>query len=100
MITKFKLFEDVKEKGDKYSEPEEGDYVICSTENFDALKYVVANNIGQIRAIYTDKQDFKTISVYYNNTPEYLTVWEHEILYWSKNKEELEPYITANNYNL
>lgn len=100
MITKFNLFEEVKEKGDKYSVPEKGDYIICSDENFESLKNLIANNIGQIREIYTDKEGFKTISVYYNDSPEYITVWEREILYWSKNKEELEPYITANKYNL
>jgi len=28
------------------------------------------------------------------------TFYKHKIIYWSKNKEDLEPYLQANKYNL
>jgi len=100
MITKFKLFEDVKEKGDKFSEPEEGDYVICSPDNFAVSKNIVKNNIGQIARIEDDhNSNLKKIYINYDLSSN-LMAWNNEIIYWSKNKKELEPYIAANKYNL
>jgi len=97
-------------------EPQEGDYVICTTINSTELelKLYIDVNIGQIINIST-KLEQKYI-VYYDNLPNNLvsyvyngikinnisgiTFEESEILYWSKDKKDLENILLAKKFNL
>jgi len=108
MITKFKIYESIND-----GEPEIGDYVICDPD-FRNLFNFINNNIGQIinYPSTTDKYVIK-----YENVPESIYSFfdvnislsghtykryfqRDEIIYWSKNKEDLEHLIQSKKYNL
>lgn len=82
MITKFKIFETANE-----GEPEVGDYITDSTN---------PSRIGKI--YHKNYGEYWTVS-YLDNTLVYFVDFD-EVTHWSKNKEDLEPYIIANKYNL
>jgi len=111
-----KKFEDTN-----VDEPKVGDYVIISdsmdygSHIYDAYVYFVNNNIGKLYSIkneYSDYSDYYRVLFY--NIPKdaeewfsenydgdkYIIVDREDIVYWSKNKEDLEPYIQAKKYNL
>ena len=81
MITKFKIFEAANE-----GVPEVGDYI---TDSIDPIR---------IGIICAKNYEYWTVA-YLDNTLVYFVDIEN-IKYWSKNKEDLEPYIIANKYNL
>ncbi len=90
MITKFKIFENINE-----SEPKIGDYVICKTRSTDTIEFkkYVDNNIGKIVDNY--------LAYYYVKFKEKTYIFTiGNILYWAKNKEDIEVLIQANKYNL
>lgn len=97
------------------TEPKVDDFVICEEENtnIDDVKIVqfTKNNIGQIMEIKgTDIYKFR---IKYDNVPDDLSyklllhndvytrpMAREEIKYWSADKNELLPLLTANKYNL
>jgi len=98
MITNFKLYEL------NIWKPEIGDYVICKgeySENNSKFQNHIINNIGVLydrlnsfyRINYDDYDDY----VSYNQL--YITIYE-DILYWSKDKKELEMILTTNKFNI
>jgi len=99
MITKFKLYESINE-----GEPEIGDYVIIETDD-DEFKHYSNNYIGEVVDI--ERKPNTKRDIYYilfknfdNRRSDREMIWRYEIKYWSKNKEELEPILQANKYNL
>ena len=115
MIIKFKLFEELDEKI-----PKIGDYVIIKKDNdddFDDNKYINFIN-SSIGYIWKSPGKSTHIAKYYNipdNIKQYfqysdyteglkignsIIVYNDEIEYWSKNKEDLIPFIQSNKYNL
>jgi len=112
------------------TEPEIGDYVICSErddnynddEGLMKLYEFLDNNVGKYLENKDKKYDkygygdFHEYIVQYENVPQYLldnkmfiTVYDNitvrpmsksEIIYWSKNKEKLEVLIATNKYNI
>jgi len=125
MITKFKLYESVN-KG----EPEVNDYVICGPNHYlfdpanPAFKKFITNSIGLIwkhpsKNIYIVKyfdipESFGNDSAYipsnaffqYSDYSKGLKIGNSlqfelkDIIYWSKNKEELEKVLKIRNYRL
>jgi len=102
-----KTFEKKKRK------PEQFDYVVCLPGGID----FVEDNFGQIihneLFVNPDGQMELFYYVEYKNVPEKLKenfenyygadcfiVIEDEILYWSKNKEDVESYLATKKYNL
>lgn len=116
MITKFKIYESINE-----GEPKVGDYVICheKTDN-NALMYrkiekFINSNIGKIVRerddIFVFWVDFEEIpndnkfKMFFSsgevNTPEtWRKMKRKEIIYWSKNREDLEPLLASKKFNL
>lgn len=108
MITKFKLFEELNE-----GEPKLGDYVICCEQESgdDVFDNFLLQNIGQIIARNNGNYDY---GIKYNDVPKEVLFYfgsqgkhklvrpmtKDEIIYWSENKEDLEPYIQSKKYNL
>jgi len=103
MITKFKIFENSRE-------PQIGDYAVCEYED-DNYNRQIYNKIGVItykndkndQTFYTVKYDFKL----YDDTEDALPgtdeldwIYEEEILFFSKNKQDCETFLEANKYNL
>ena len=111
-----KTFEEVN-----IDEPKVGDYAIFFDEiyeigsgvssDFNEYVYFINNNIGEI--IKIEKNDDYKYHVKFENVPiniiryfdtasdyYYLRFHKEEILYWSKNKEELEHILAAKKYNL
>ena len=103
-------------------EPEVGDYVICEEfsvlGDFNDLIDYINSHIGKFIK-YTEASDGANQHDYpylieYENVPEaFISNFRNglegetcramrlsEIKYWSKNKENLEPLLKANNYNL
>lgn len=111
MITKFKIYESLN-KG----KPEIGDYMLVDKNLNDELNNFTMNNIGKYIKNNDKFLHFKYLIVYENvpdNMKQYfyenedtlflkncLKVSNTQIIYWSKNKEDLYPFITANKYNL
>jgi hypothetical protein len=97
MIKNFKIFEHVySRETDKYSSPQIDDYVIV-----DHSYYSMNPKIGQIILLADNKKyimyDDKSVTFFNAN----------KIMYWSKNREELENiikeleiFINAKKYNL
>jgi hypothetical protein len=93
-------------------EPNVGDYVICTNNFFNEnLREFLQNNIGRI--INGEKSSMDYYIVFYEDIDDDLNkyfneladgyeipIFESEILYWNKNKEELQYIIDANKYNL
>ena len=114
MITKFKLYEELNA-----GEPEVGDYVIIEKEYDD---FEDKNNVNFINSSigYIWKSPGKsTHIVKYNNIPDNtkqffqysdysdglkignsIIVYNDDIKYWSKNKEDLEHVIQSKKYNI
>lgn len=111
MITKFKIYELSNAK-----QLEIDEYVICKDLQVDNThpknKYLL-NNIGQI--VSTEFSNHYPYEVCYENMPDDIKQFasspEHyknkilifnnkEILYHSKNKEDLLPFINANKFNI
>jgi len=74
--------------------PEVGDYVICNGD-FSTNKDFITTHIGEIRRI--DSWQYK-IKYKYNQN-DYLCNLNC-ILYWSKNKKELELILNTNKFNI
>ena len=122
MITKFKIYETINN-----GKPQVGDFVICDvSEQYsrsDLLFFVtteaidfISKNIGYIWKIPTPENYL----VKYFNIPENLEKFIfhysdyskglksgnsilidiENIKHWSKNKEELKPFLVANKYNI
>lgn len=100
-----KIYEKYKEK------PEVGDYILTNyffigMNRSWAYEYkeFIHNNIGQIKKIE------KTITVKYTNIPQNILrffdgnnaiqINYSDIIYFSKNKEDIEEILTAKKYNL
>ena len=120
MITKFKLFEEIN-----VGEPKVGDYVICeeipqSTPKFqyaDVIEFL-KNNIGKIKKIsYNPDPNLEGVERYsyivaYNNIPLSLITYflsgknnarrmfKDNIIYWSKDRDELETILLSKKYNV
>jgi len=110
MITKFKIFENVNE-----NEPEVGDYVIASSNDFLIdLNEFTKNRIGRLynifKPLYVDDLSYTVI---YDNIPKELDCYtfkvydeeaisldKEDIKYWSKDKEDLEKILMTNKFNL
>ena len=92
----------------------EGDYVICDEEEDISPAYnFIKNNIGIFLRIIVNSNNEEYYAVQYSNVPKELKMYfeyhnmynvrpmfEHEIRYWSNNREELESILSANKYNL
>jgi len=96
--------------------PTVGDFVICaeniSSDNEVRAKEFTQNNIGQLVKIEDNDRHYR-YRVKYENVPydisyqfmiydgDYIRPMTlPELTYWSKDKNELLPYITVNKYNL
>lgn len=87
------------------NKPQVGDYVICSGEyyvmcagkyNNKDIENSIKNNIGTLKVI----DDWRYVIKYKNHWyDEYLCTLD-DILYWSKDKEELGQILTANKFNI
>jgi len=108
-----KTFESVNSKY------EIGDYVICKEKSGDILNKFLLNNIGQIVDInYREEHPYV---IKYEDIPEILSgrfdevvkkddpdytykdrrvMKYQEIIYHSKNKKDLEPFILSNKFNI
>jgi len=116
MITKFKIYEAVN-KG----EPEVGDYVIAKIDDFGDLflldegwfgniEKIINNNIGiLVNVVEEIDVTNEPFCVKYpgadfgesdNFEKDYWWFSENDIIYWSKNKEELEEILATKKYNL
>jgi hypothetical protein len=73
-------------------EPEIGDYIIVNLKN-STIGELLSNSIGKIV-----EYNNKIYKVKYGTTN--WTVYRNEIEEFSKNKEDLEPFIAAKKYNL
>lgn len=110
MITKF-------DEHKKQQEPEIGDYVLCLDFSSSSIKLdsIINNNIGKIVRIEKKDDKFKIlyerlimqdiISIGFSGdvfiTKDSLTsMFDDEITYWSKDKEELEIMLQINKYNI
>jgi hypothetical protein len=100
MITKFKLYESIN-----VGEPMAGDVICKSRTNQEtAFKKYVDNNIGDIVEEFKDETHFygkniKNYMVKFTNPTKYVFNRD-DILYWSKNKEDMEDILQAKRYNL
>jgi len=112
MITIFKIFE----QENRLSEV--GDYVICQEDG--QLDNFLANNIGTIVRVPVYRGKYRSQStrylVRYKNIPNDIEDWfidgaeeefincrrmyDEEIIYFSKNKEDVKAYIQLKKYNL
>ena len=96
MITKFKLYETINE-----GEPKKGDYVIVSVKNDDFYFTTdtidsLNNNIHRLINIYFDTNSTTYVIDFSNN-------WllnRNQIIYWSKNYEDLEPVLKSRKFNI
>lgn len=109
----------LKQYEDIDNEPKIGDYVICyelgdvhfssqSNSIKNDINSFISVNIGQIR----EYDNRKWYEIEYENIPKEVDQWFHasvrncrsmlrkEIIHFAETKEELEPYISANKYNL
>jgi hypothetical protein len=107
MITIFKLFENT-------NEPQVGDYVICHeipivSSNSDKLENFINNNIGQIdEKIKNNLFSITYLNIpndirnrfYYNYNKYNRRMRDFEIVYFSKNKIDVEKYLKAKKYNI
>jgi len=90
------------------NEPKVDDYVLCEEETKDEnVKEYVKTHIGQIliiedllKTMYNYKVFYKNSNKYFGNNGNCRSMERNEIIHWSKNKEDLLPYLTANKYNL
>ena len=107
---------DSKKDSSKKEEPQIGDYVICeeplTIHIFEELNRFISSNIGQIVQIDDELPDRYFIQ--YLNIPENLKLFfkylkkitncramrRKNIIYWSRNKEDLEVILSSNKYNL
>jgi len=83
--------------------PKIGDYVIVNPIYFGMWAInIVRSSIGQIVNIEFVNEYSKELkyTVAYGLEYKGILVYQQEIIAFSKNKEELEPYIIANKYNL
>jgi hypothetical protein len=115
MIVKFKLFEELNE-----TPPKVGDYVIVEEEDEDVFGDIDYINFINSSIGYIFKSPGKSIHlVKYYNIPDNIKKYfqysdfseglkigngiiasNDKIKYWSKNKEDLLPFIAINKYNL
>lgn len=99
-------------KKPKEGDPLIGDYVICDGESHSNIKIenYLKNNIGRIiEDRSSDMATFRTYVVRYKNSPNFfrkeypygmITMWDSEIIYHSKNKENVEAFLSAKKYNI
>lgn len=109
MIIKFKLYETIN-KG----EPKNGDWVICKEDGElrQSVDSYLSKNIGRIKYIDNFKHGSEYNVEFFGDIPEDIYFWffnhtlmmyREDILYWSTNKEDLEPiesFLQSNKYNL
>lgn len=109
MIIKFKLFEHIHE-----NKPDVGDYVICDEQNcFDKIAIeFIKNNIGVCIKIKRKPGEPELFLIKFLNSAPDLCYFKNdkkgnsryfyleEIVFWSKDKEDVETYIVAKNFNL
>ena len=112
---KISSYKDYIKTSDK---PMVDDYVICD-DSLPEVSEFVNNSIGVIVMLEHDKNGNIEYVVEYDNIPEdIISEFEHkyygmgngygycrnmlvyEIIYWSKNKEDVEEYLTEKKYNL
>ena len=97
-----KLFEDLQ------NIPEVGDYVIANSKYTDEdSQNFFLNNIGKVIRNREIDELKRFVEVEYNNVPKNILVDNNnwlflldEILYWSKDKNELETLLASKKYNL
>ena len=87
--------------------PQIGDYVICKDEYNTVIQDFISNSIGIIIPGETGR---KYYTVKYENIPRSIRTYfridgdrsfgKNDIVYHSKNKEDLEHFVQANKYNL
>jgi hypothetical protein len=94
MITKFKIYESLND-----GEPEKGDYVIVNVNDKNYSKHIVdevnSNIFRLIDIIYQENHITYVI--------DYLERWlisRKEIIYWTKDKKDLELTLKANKFNI
>lgn len=98
MITQFKIFE-------KLDYPQIGDYVICKEDWYDKLNEYLSENIGKIigysetlKVFYVKFDEMShTLNTLYFNTDNERGFFQKDILYWSKDKAELEAMLKSKN---
>ena len=106
MITKFKFYEAVNQ-----GEPEVGDYIIANIDDFGGnIEKIINNNIGILINIVEEIDvTSEPFCVKYpgadfgeSDNFERDNWWfsESDLVYWSKNKEELEEILATKKYNL
>jgi len=101
----------IKQYEEKDYIPHVGDYVLCHTESDTKDKDTFNHTIGYFDRMFSSyyvirfdkKQEMKQGNrIYAKNDLDkiYLYAYKYEVIYWSKNKEELELILTANKFNL
>ena len=101
MITKFKIFENINKMEEDYR-LSVGDYILLKNNVVKELTKF-QNILGEIIKIsyYTNKEiECYIVRFIVNNNSFEEDIFDDEIEYWSKNKEELEQMILVNKYNL
>ena len=101
MITKFKIYENI-------NQPQIGDYVICKDDYYDKLNEYLSKNIGEIIGknkitnIYFVKFDEmpQIINKFYFNSDNERGFIQKDIIYWNKDKSELEVTLNSKKYNI
>jgi len=115
MITIFKIYEKINDH-----KLEVGDYVLCNdTVPSEDIRNFISNNIGVCVNdfnVENSNDEFKSeyyeYTIQYKDIPEKLKIWRwfsiggertmygEEIIYWSKNREDLEEILMSKKYNL
>ena len=85
------------------NKPEVGDYVICtyiddSDDSRDYVNKFTSSHVGKIIEILIDI-DYP-YKVEYSNNNNIMIFSDSEILYYSKDKEELESILQSNKFNI
>ena len=105
MITKFKLFEELNA-----GEPEVGDWIIVNNKDYSTYDFI-NSSIGYIWKKYEFSALVKYVDIPIDQQKNFMftdgskignsiMLSIGDIVYWSKNKEELEHIIQAKKYNL
>jgi len=93
-------------------EPKLGDYTICIYSSNGKVNKIISSKIGKIINIdynsnfpydirYDELPMDRTITRYFNNKDSHSFIFKiDEILYFSENKEDLEPMLQAKKFNL
>jgi len=103
MITKYKIYEKIEIIKPPF---EIGDYVITKSQNAGLISIFTDNNIGQLLKYYNNNG----CRIKYDNIPKNLKGFFdntdvrgfdlNQIIYWSKDKKDLEVILASKKYNL